>query len=313
MLYKVAVVCITYKRPHGLKKLLLKLDDLTLVAADISIELTVVVVDNDSEMSSSTIVNECSSVYKNEIIYVVASEQGIPIARNLGVDSVPAQCDYFCFIDDDEYPDELWLVNLIKTINKFGCDCVAGPVVPIFPVGSNQWIVSSGMFNGWIYEDGKEIFEAASNNVIVKTEFVRNTKVRFEEKMRMTGGSDYLFFRQLVEKNIKIRWSANAIVFEDIPISRVSWRWVFNRQFRLGNTFAVSQRIIGHRFGLFFLFVKGMLRILLGISLMPFIFNPKLGGRAIVHFFRGLGMAIGVFGVKYEEYSNKALLKDRQN
>jgi len=128
----------------------------------------------------------------------------------------------------------------------------------------------------------------------------------------MTGGSDYLFFRQAVERGMNIVWSAAATVYEDVPNSRMTLRWICQRQFRLGNTFSVSERIAGTRMGLFKLTLKGVARTGLGVVMLPaLIFSPYYGMRAIVHLLRGVGILAGVYGHRHQEYSPQAVARDR--
>ena len=142
--------------------------------------------------------------------------------------------------------------------------------------------------------------------------FTRKTQHRFDERMRMTGGSDYLFFRQAVGFGMRIVWSAGAPVYEEVPMNRMKLRWIVQRQFRLGNTFSLSERLAGSRIGLAKLVVKGMLRMGLGVVMLPLIiFSPYWGMRAIVHILRGVGTVSGAFGHVHLEYSPAGIAFDR--
>jgi hypothetical protein len=130
--------------------------------------------------------------------------------------------------------------------------------------------------------------------------------------MRMTGGSDYLFFKQAVALGMRIVWSAAAPVYEDVPKSRMTLRWICQRQYRLGNTFSVSERLAGTRMGLFKLALKGIVRTGLGVVMLPaLLFSPYYGMRAIVHLLRGIGIVAGTYGHTHQEYSPQGLARDR--
>jgi hypothetical protein len=128
----------------------------------------------------------------------------------------------------------------------------------------------------------------------------------------MSGGSDYLFFKQAVALGMSIVGSAKATVYEDIPMSRMSLRWICRRHYRCGNTFYISERLAGTRMGLFKWTWMGVSHICRGfVMLSTILFLPHYGMRAIMNLFRGAGIIAGVCGYKYEEYSPKGLARDR--
>ena len=95
-------------------------------------------------------------------------------------------------------------------------------------------------------------------------------------------------------------------------MSRLTLRWVIQRQYRLGNTFSVSERLAGTRVGLAKLMVKGFMRVGLGVAMLPaLLFSPYFGMRAIIHMLRGAGTIAGVFGHAHQEYSPVGVALDR--
>lgn len=309
---KVAVIVLTYRRPHGLDRVLKSLDAQKYIGE--VPYLTAIVIDNDVQPTASNVVNDFITQHKLNVTYVHESSQGIPIARNRGLDAVPEDFDFFCFIDDDEWPTETWIDCLLKTQQLNNADCVLGAVIPVYPETAPQWIIKSRVFDSWRFPDNARLQEAASNNVLISYKFVKKHNLRFDERMRMTGGSDYLFFKQANQKGMRIFWSDSAPVYEEVPLSRLSFRWITQRQYRLGNTFSVSERLAGTKFGLIALAVKGLLRVGLGIFMLPsIILSCHLGMKGISHILRGAGTFAGVFGHSHQEYSTKSLAKDRRN
>src|SRR4029079_700221 len=177
--------------------------------------------------------------------------------------------DFMCFIDDDEWPSPQWLDAFLEMRAGVGGDCFYGPVSPQFPDRRPEWFVKSGFFSAWRYPDGDQLDFAASNNVMISMACVREKKLRFDNRMRFTGGSDYLFFRQGVDRGMVVRWAQRALVYEEIPLSRMTWPWILKRHFRIGNTFSVSERIIGNRSRLLRRFFIGAARIGLGTVMLP--------------------------------------------
>ena len=309
---KIAVIIITYRRPDGLLRLLTALANQKCLEGKNAPLLTAIVVDNDKQPSAFPVFEHFIALQHLPVSYIHESRQGIPIARNTGIDSVPKDFDFFCFIDDDEWPSDTWIGALLDTQSINNADCVLGAVIPVYPEDAPKWIVKSHIFDSWRFKNNARLKEAASNNVLISNSFISEHKHRFDERMRMTGGSDYLFFKQANSLGMKIYWSDNAAVFEEVPASRMTLKWVIKRQFRLGNTFAVSERLTGTKLSLFVLAIKGLLRMLLGLVVFPCILlSFSIGIRGVAHILRGAGIFIGTFGHFHQEYSTKNLLKDR--
>jgi glycosyltransferase involved in cell wall biosynthesis len=308
----VAVIVITYRRRNGLSKLLAALEKQCFDKSAHDVQLTVIVVDNDAAGSAAASVEPFLSSATMTVQYIVEPVQGIPLARNAGISAVPDSAEFLCFIDDDEWPGETWIHELLNTQRATSADCVLGAVIPVYPRNAPQWLVKSRLFESWHFADQAPLKGAASNNVLISTAFIRRTGHRFDERMTMTGGSDYLFFRQAVALGMRIVWSAAAPVYEDVPASRMTLRWVIQRQYRLGNTFSVSERMSGSRLGVFLWGVKGLLRTGLGMVMLPaLLFSPYYGMRSIIHMLRGVGTTAGAFGHFHQEYSPEGLSRDR--
>jgi glycosyltransferase involved in cell wall biosynthesis len=308
----VAVIVITYRRPGGLVKLLAELERQKCPYPEHAFRVTAIVVDNDSAGSAAACVDQFRSSAALAVQYVIEPAQGIPLARNAGMAAIPGDAEFFCFIDDDEWPGQTWIGELLKTQRATRADCVHGAVIPVYPETAPAWLVKSRVFESWRFPDQARLEAAASNNVMISTDFIYRTGLRFEERMRMTGGSDYLFFRQAVALGMHIVWADTAPVYEDIPRSRMTLRWIGQRHYRLGNTFSVSERIAGTRLGLLKLTLKGAARIGLGAAMLPaLLVSPYYGMRSLVHLLRGAGMIAGVYGHTHQEYSPQGLARDR--
>jgi len=308
----VAIIIITFRRHQGLVKLLNELGRQQSQEPTRQFRLTAIIVDNDSDGSAATSIAPFKMDDTIDIHYIFEPTRGIPIARNTGIAEIPDDAEYFCFIDDDEWPGPTWIDEMLRTQIATGADCVLGAVIPVYPATASKWLVESRIFNSWQFADQAPLKAAASNNVMISTAFIRRSRIQFDERMRMTGGSDYLFFRQAVEHGMRIVWSSAAPVYEDVPKSRMTLRWIFQRQFRLGNTFSLSERLVGTHVGLLKLGLKGVARVGLGVVMLPaLIFSPYYGMRAIVHILRGVGIVAGSYGHIHQEYSTEGLVRDR--
>jgi glycosyltransferase involved in cell wall biosynthesis len=292
----VAILLITFQRQAGLAALLAAIAKQTGLGSNYRI--SVVVCDNDAAQSARTVALAAGATYVSE------PRRGIPFARNAALDAVPEDADFICFIDDDEAPPPGWMSALLAVQRQTGAGAVLGPVVPVFPVGSeSRWAVRSGLLQRRRNRDGARIYYGATNNTLVSWPFVRDHGLRFDERMRFTGGSDFRFFRLAMARGLTIHWAEAAMIEEAFPPERLRLSWVLARQFRTGNTYAIHDRLEGGAGRLVKRFGTGVARIALGIVMLPALpFSARRGGRALTHILRGAGMISGLFGGVYEEY-----------
>ncbi|TLX13832.1 glycosyltransferase family A protein [Rhizobium sp. MHM7A] len=304
----IAVGVLTYRRLDGIAKLL---DVMTRQTRDPArpYHLTMVIVDNDAAGSARATVEGFGQTGAYDLIYVVEPNQGIPFARNRALDSAPAGTDLFCFLDDDEWPVDGWLDAMLETREKNRADCVYGPVQPVYPENPPEYFIKARVFERKKNKDGQRISYAASNNVMFDYPLIRSWNLRFEEKMRFTGGTDYLFFNQAIRRGMQVFWADKALVYDIVPASRMTWKWVLQRQYRLGNTFAVSEVLHGNLKRRLYRAAYGATRVMLGLAMLPAILiSPYWGMRALTHVLRGAGMVNGILGHAYQEYKPNAAL-----
>lgn len=303
---KIAVGVLTYRRLDGIAKLL---DVMTRQVRhpDRPYHLTMVIVDNDATGSAKATVEGFGQTGAYDLIYVVEPNQGIPFARNRALDSAPPGTDLFCFLDDDEWPVDGWLDAMLETREKNRADCVYGPVQPVYPENPPEYFIKARVFERKKNTDGQRISYAASNNVMFDYPLIRSWNLRFEEKMRFTGGTDYLFFNQAIRRGMQVFWADKALVYDIVPANRMTWKWVLQRQYRLGNTFAVSEVLHGNLKRRIYRAAYGATRVVLGLVMLPAILiSPYWGMRALTHVLRGAGMVNGILGHAYQEYRPNA-------
>ncbi|MDB4224442.1 glycosyltransferase [Granulosicoccus sp.] len=164
-----------------------------------------------------------------------SSENNISTGRNIVLRH--AQEDHLVFVDDDEYPVPTWLVALAIAMHKYDCKLVAGPILPIFPTDAPQWVRSIDLHNTHGLSSGDRIDYAASGNFLVNRKGVED--VRFGEFFGKSGGEDTEFFLQLKDKGHSLHWCTEAIVYEDIPPSKSTARYMIHRFMTQGRNYRV--------------------------------------------------------------------------
>jgi len=229
---KINVCVATYKRPQLLKKLLL-----SLVAQETCGEFTftIIVADNDAQRSAEPVVRELNASGQ-KIIYVVEPEQNISLARNKALSF--ATGDYIATIDDDEYADPRWLLNLYQTMLAHRAGVAFGLVMPHFHTSTPNYIRNSRAFRLPDPPTGStENYVPATGNSLFRRALVQHMAAPFDPVFGRTGGGDTAFFEAIRKQGHKRVWCREALVCEFIPPERTTWRWIMQREFCRGNIY----------------------------------------------------------------------------
>ena len=217
------------------------------------------------------------------------------------------------FIDDDEVPSERWLAQLVSLQRSTGAAAVVGPVVSEYEHEPEPWIEAGGFFRRRRLATGSRLDVAATNNLLLDLAQIRALQLRFDERFGLSGGSDTLFTRQLVQRGGTMLWCDEAVVVDRVPAARLTRDWVLRRALRSGNSAArVGLELAGNPAARLAArgasLASGSLRLLGGASrlaagaLTGSAAHRAQGMRTAA---RGLGMASGAFGYVYSEYRRK--------
>lgn len=199
--------------------------------------ISVVVVDNDAAESGRDAVLAARKGSLIPIEYHVEPERNISLARNRSVEN--AKGNMIAFIDDDEFPQQDWLLNHHKTLLTTQADGVLGPVLPHFDGGSPKWLLSSGLLERSVFATGQVLRNARdtrTGNVLLWRSLFVDKEDRFDPKFGKTGGGDAVFFKRMMEKGKTFVWCNEALVFETIPPERQKRMYYVKRAFTRGMT-----------------------------------------------------------------------------
>jgi succinoglycan biosynthesis protein ExoM len=214
-------ICIcTYKRPELLKRLLAELarqDTQGLFT------YSIVVAENDNLELAKAVVSDFAIASAIPATYCLEPRRNIGLARNKTIEN--ATGDFIAFIDDDEFPEEHWLLNLFEACNKYGVDGVLGPVVPYFPNDAPAWIVKGRFYDRPIQPTGLRLVpgEGRTGNVLIKRRLFAEEGQRFDPEN--LGAADREVFRTMMHNGYVFVWCREAVVYEVIPPSR--WKRTF--------------------------------------------------------------------------------------
>jgi glycosyltransferase involved in cell wall biosynthesis len=227
-------VCIcTFKRPEMLDHLLRKLET---QRTDGLFEFDAVVADNDAARSAEPVVRSFAAASSLTVTYCVEPVPNIARARNTAV--AHAQGDFIAFIDDDEFPTVEWLPSLFRTRAAYRVDGVLGPVVPRFQSVPPAWVSKGRFFDRPRYPTGRPMawFESRSGNVLFVREILQQLDPPFRPQFA-TAGEDMDFFRRAIERGRSFVWCDEAEVFEFVPPSRCTRRYLLRRAILRGSNF----------------------------------------------------------------------------
>ncbi len=256
-------ICVcTFKRPHLLERLLAKIGTQNTGGL---FRYSVVVVDNDDLESGRATVASARQKAEFQINYDVEPERSISLARNRTVRN--AKGNLIAFIDDDEFPNDNWLLNHYKTLLESGADGVLGPVKPHFDGAGPRWLVKSGLLERKSLKTGEAIRDSRhtrTGNVLLWKRLFEEEGASFDPAYGRSGGGDAVFFKRLMGKGKRFVWSNDGIVYETVPPERYKRVYYVKRAFTRGMTEAWHSPLFGYSTA------KSLLALPLYASILPF-------------------------------------------
>jgi succinoglycan biosynthesis protein ExoM len=302
---RVSICIATCQRPRWLGALLTSLN--RLVTDESSNVVNVIVVDNDPAGSAEEVVREATAAFRWPLIYEIEPQRGISFSRNRAVRLALARtADAVAFLDDDETASPEWLRELLAAHHRFHADVVAGPVVPSYEPGVPDWVVQGRFFERPRHSTGDLVNYAITANCLISARLLTISSEPFHPAFALGGGGDTHFFRQAQASGARIVWADGALVYERIPASRATLRWLLARAYRGGTSFALSDRLLHQqRTWMLLRVATGTLRGVQGLGLLlPSLF---LGRAKIVRALQttcvGAGLVSGTVGLSYREYT----------
>lgn len=298
----IAVGVCTYNRIADLTALLQSVRGLS-VPADINLQI--IIVDNDPARSAQQCVEDWAGLVPWSVRYLMEPEPGIPAARNRVLQQA-GQDGYLAFVDDDETVHPDWIVELAQAMRQTGAAFVQGPVEMTVDNPQQAWWLTSGFFRQARFDNLALRHESWSNNVLIDLAFVSKHGCRFDPALRFDGGSDTLFFQDIVAAGGEGRFAEHAVVFEIQKPSRLTWSWGIKRHYRYGITRAntvVMRKSLPAAVG--FCVPRGAAMVVLGALNLPMalVSGRKALADGMALMARGVGVFSGLLGGTHREYA----------
>ena len=224
-------ICVaTYKRPPLLATLL---ESLATQETQGQFTCRIVVVDNDPRRSAESVVRGFQA-RTAEIIYDVEPEQSISLTRNRGF--AHAAGAYIATIDDDQYADREWLLQLFNALARYEADVVFGPVVHLFDSRTPAYIRGCELFNLPNPPTGSaENFICYTGNALMRRAVIAGVPGPFDPGLGLSGGEDTALFDRLRRQGRRLVWCREGRVYTVVPRQRATLRWIAQRAFSSGN------------------------------------------------------------------------------
>lgn len=294
----------TFRRPEGLRRLLSHVARL-----DYSGSLNVIVVDNDAEdRAGAEAVAGLSASFRFPLVCELEPNRGQTYAYNRAFANACRTTpgpDYIAVLDDDEYPHPDWLAEMVAVASRYDADIVGGPVLPVFD-DPDHWLAGSGVYAPTRYATGPVPMIYGAGNMLIRRDVLEQyLDEPFRHDFAFTGGSDEEFFWRCRRDGRRFAWADEAHVYETVPRSRTTVRYVLHRKFRIGTGATRIERRLGRNAaGILRGWCKGLGLVGVGILSLPV--AVCVGRRAIINSLiraaRGAGRIAAEFGILYEEY-----------
>ncbi|MBV2142929.1 glycosyltransferase [Falsochrobactrum sp. TDYN1] len=315
---RICISVVTRNRPKMLGELF---SSLALIVKPGNIRLSFLIVENNSAYTLDDTIQGFRVMMPDEDIeYLLERNIGISAARNRALNHAIEQgFDFLVYVDDDEFVDPTWLVNLLAERDRLDLDIVGSPVRPKpFDPNLTVWqrIVWSGIERMGFKSEWKcrhrcnngqgDLIKVATGSWMGRLDFFRKTGLRFDSRFGLTGGEDWNLWAQAKSQGAKTGWACDAIVYETVPSSRLTLAYHFRRnrdhnitefgaRYRENPKRALRQlpvKILGR-----------MLKFIIAVCSIPF-----KGGLALVSSAMALGGIVGLiqacFGKSSRHYAN---------
>lgn len=200
------------------------------------LSLRIVIADNSADASAKDQIGRIQGRLGVDLAYVHAPKNNISIARNACLDA--ATSEWVAFIDDDEFAEPDWLSNLYETAIRDGHDIVFGLVQSIYGDSAPRWAVDGDLFSTFPVDEGDDLKTGYTGNTLMRMSSDALSGRRFSLSRGQTGGEDTEFFFNAWRDGARLGKCRSAVVYEPVEPHRLSLKWLADRTYRAGVTFA---------------------------------------------------------------------------
>src|SRR5579862_7200258 len=238
---KITVVLCTYDRCASLAK---ALESVAASQLPESVDWEVLVVDNNSKDRTREIAEDFCRRYPGRFQYLFEGRQGKSFALNSGIQA--AQGDVLAFMDDDVTVEPTWLQNLTANLLKGEWVGAGGRIVPANPISPPAWLSLDGPYSVGgmldLFELGDHpgpLHQPPFGTNMAFQKWVFEKYGGFRTDLGPSPGSeirseDTELGRRILSAGERLRYEPSAVVFHDVPESRLTKKYLLNFWFDHG-------------------------------------------------------------------------------
>ncbi|TIX86662.1 glycosyltransferase [Rhizobium sp. P44RR-XXIV] len=251
---RICIGTITRGRPVMLRALLASYAEMYIPP---NTHLHFIIVENNDIPTLQDVIDEFGKrLPQCTIQYEIEPRLGIAFARNHVLEAaLSANGHLLTFADDDEVVSKDWLIELLAERDASHLDILGSPVRFASPSPDiSMWrkMVWSGMNKVNRSGEAKALrnhsigkshcIRIATGSWMANLTFFRNTGLRFDNSLGLSGGEDWQLWLQAKRLGAKTGWAPRAIVFETVPIERLTLRYQYLRS-RDHSTNLISKKL----------------------------------------------------------------------
>ena len=234
-----SIVICTYNRCESLGRVLRDLRHLV-IPEDARCE--VIVVDNNSNDATKSVVEAFSKERPEFFIYVFESRQGKSFALNRGISL--AHGDIIAFTDDDVTIDSRWLVEMKRAFESYDCVGIGGKIVSVWNCKKPRWFEEDGPYGLYAaivrLDLGNEVVELkrpafGANMAFRRAAFEKYGLFRDDlgpNPENLIRGEDSEFSWRVMRGGEKFMYVPKAVVYHPVEEQRAKkayfQRWYFD-------------------------------------------------------------------------------------
>ena len=251
-------------------------------------DIRVIIVENDTTAKSEILINSYAYKANFRIQYFLETRQGLAYARNRSVKEA-GECDFCCFVDDDQLVDDKWLTELVKCQKEFNADGVWGSNPPVF---SKEVMPSIRKFHTpKPFKYGEIVKYAFTNCLLLRKAYLDKIPGPFDIRLNFTGGEDRYMTTLISNSGGVIRCNPDAKAYEIIPDNRTTIKFYVSRIYRIANAALYVRTLENENFSRWSAFPRLFLRFSYGLLIfVPFFLFGKESK------LKGLGKMVNAIG-----------------